>query len=220
MTLSVEVADDAPGAVLRLAGLIAEHARAAVEDRGAFTLALSRSAELVARLDEADLPWTHATVFQVDERVAPLGHDGRNLTQLLAALPPEAVRPLPVDDADLEAAAARYAAELPERLDLVHLGLGTDGHAASLVPGDPVLDVRDRLVAATREYQGYRRMTLTYPALEAAREVVWLVTGESKRDALSRLLTGDLSIPAARVRNEKQRVVIDRAADPRPSATA
>ncbi len=154
-------------------------------------------------------------MFQVDERIAPLGHDDRNLGQLLAALPHDAVHPLPVDETDVEAAADTYAAELPERLDLVHLGLGADGHTASLIPGDPVLGVRDRLVAVTREYEGYRRMTLTYPALESAREVVWLVTGESKRDALSRLLARDPSIPAARIENDRQHVVIDRAADPR-----
>ena len=215
MTLSVEVAEDAHEAVLRVASLIAEYARDAVEDRATFTLALSRGAELVARLGEEELPWPHVTVFQVDERVAPSGHDDRNLTQLHTALPIEAVRPMPVEDLDLEAAADRYAAGLPERLDLVHLGLGVDGHTASLVPGDPVLDVRDRLVAVTREYEGRRRMTLTYPALDAAREIVWLVTGESKRDPLSRLLAGDLSIPAARVNNVHQRVVLDRAADPR-----
>jgi 6-phosphogluconolactonase len=215
VTLSVEVAGDARAASLRVADLIADHARAAVEERGAFTLALSRGAELIARLGETALPWPHMTVFQVDERVGPLGHEDRNLTHLLAALPPEAARPLPVDDIDLEAAADRYAAALPERLDVVHLGLGPDGHTASLVPNDPVLAVRDRLVAVTGEYEGYRRMTLTYPVLDAAREVVWLVTGESKREALSRLLARDLSIPAARVANEHQCVVIDRAADPR-----
>jgi 6-phosphogluconolactonase len=215
VTLSIEVADDAPAAVLRVAETIACSARVAVEERGVFTLALSRGAELAARLGEENLPWPHVIVFQVDERVVPVGHDARNLTQLHSELPREVVRPLPVDDPDLEAAAAGYAAELPERLDLVHLGLGSDGHTASLIPGDPVLDVRDRLVAVTREYEGYRRMTLTYPALDAAREVVWLVTGESKRDALSRLLAGDLSIPAAHVRNDHQRFVIDRASDPR-----
>jgi 6-phosphogluconolactonase len=215
VTLSVHVADDAPAAVLRVAGLIAERARAVVEDRGAFTIALSRGAELVARLGVEDLPWPHVTVFQVDERVAPLGHDDRNLTQLHSALPLDAVRPLPVDEADLEAAADRYAAALPEKLDLVQLGLGRDGHTASLVPGDPVLDVHDRPVAVTREHESYRRMTLTYPALDAAREIVWLVTGESKRDPLSRLLARDPSIPAARVGNEHQHVMIDRAAEPR-----
>ncbi len=161
------------------------------------------------------MPWSRVSVFQVDERVAPVGHDERNLTQLLAALPDDAVRPLPVDEPDLEAAADAYAAGLPKSLDVVHLGLGTDGHTASLIPDNPVLDVRDRLVAVTDEYEGYCRMTLTYPVLENAREVVWLVTGESKRDALSRLLARDPSIPAARVENDHQHVVIDRAADPR-----
>ena len=215
MTPSVEVAGDPSEAALRVAGLIAFHARSAVEERGSFTLALSRGAELAARIGEEDLPWPHVTVFQVDERVAPFDHEDRNVTQLQAALPAEPIRPLPVDDLDLHAAADRYAAALPERLDLVHLGLGSDGHTASLVPGDPVLDVRDRLVAVTDEHEGYRRLTLTYPVLEAAREVVWLITGDNKRDAVSRLLAGDTSIPAARVRNEHQLVVIDRAADPR-----
>jgi 6-phosphogluconolactonase len=215
VTLSVEVVEDAREAVLRVASLIAERGRADVEDRGAFTLALSRGAELVARLGEEDLPWPLVTVYQVDERVAPSGHDDRNLTQLHTSLPVEAVRPMPVEDLDLEAAAARYAAGLPERLDLVHLGLGSDGHTASLVPGDPALDVHDRLVAVTQEYEGRRRMTLTYPALDATREIVWLVTGEGKRDPLSRFLAGDRSIPAARISNLHQRMVIDRAADPR-----
>ncbi len=215
MTLSVEVADDAAAAALRVAQMIADRARAAAEDRGMFTLALSRGAELAARLGEEDLPWPQVSVFQVDERIAPPGHDDRNLEQLLAALPHDAVRPMPVDETDVEAAAETYAAELPESLDLVHLGLGSDGHTASLIPGDPVLDVLDRLVAVTREYEDYCRMTLTYPALERAREVVWLVTGESKRDALSRLLARDPSIPAARIENDRQQVVIDRAADPR-----
>ena len=124
---------------------------------------------------------------------------------------------MPVDDPDLDAAAARYAAELPEQLDLVHLGLGEDGHTASLVPGDPVLGAREHLVAVTREYQGRQRMTLTYPALARAREIVWLVTGESKRDPLAKLLAGDKSLPAARIVNENQLVVADAAAVPSDS---
>jgi 6-phosphogluconolactonase len=152
----------------------------------------------------------------VDERVAPEGDPDRNLTQIDAALPGaalERVRSMPVLDPDLEAAAARYAEQLPERLDLIHLGLGPDGHTASLVPGDAVLDVGDRRVALTAgEYQGRRRMTLTYPALDAARRILWLVTGEDKRDALSLLLAGDRSIPAGRVSAGDAVVVCDRAA--------
>jgi 6-phosphogluconolactonase len=120
---------------------------------------------------------------------------------------------MPVTQRDLEAAAREYEALLPERLDLVHLGLGPDGHTASLVPGDPVLEVRDRRVALTEgEYQGHRRMTLTYPAIDEARQVLWLVTGAEKREALAKLLAGDPSIPAGRVANENIVVVADEAA--------
>jgi 6-phosphogluconolactonase len=157
-------------------------------------------------------------IFQVDERVAPEGDPDRNLTAIRAALPDaalECLRPMPVDDSDLDAAAARYEEPLPERLDLVHLGLGADGHTASLVPGDAVLEVRDRRVAVTAgEYQGRRRMTLTYPALDAARRILWLVAGEDKREALARLLSGDRSIPAGRVDADEAIVVCDRAAAP------
>ncbi len=168
-------------------------------------------------LGARDLDWSQVTIFQVDERIAPDGDPDRNLTHLQESLPAAGFRRLrrmPVTDPDPEAAARRYAEELPEALDLVHLGLGPDGHTASLVPGDPVLEVRDRLVAVTGEYQGRRRMTLTYPALEAAREILWLVTGADKVEALAKLRAGDESIPAGRVHNPNATLIAERAAAP------
>jgi 6-phosphogluconolactonase len=212
------VKPDAAAAALATAGMIADRARAAVDERGAFTLAVSGGTgpwQAFRLLADADVPWEAVEIFQVDERVAPPGDDDRNLTHLEQSLPPAAVarlRPMPVEADDLEAAAAEYAALLPERLDLVHLGLGPDGHTASLVPGDPVLDVTDRDVAITGEYQGRRRMTLTYPAICRARELVWLVTGTSKVEPLRLLLAGDPSIPAGRVAGAPSLVIADRPA--------
>ncbi len=168
------------------------------------------------RLGELEVDWDRVDLFQVDERIAPDGDDDRNMTHIRDSLPEAALarlRPMPVTDEDLEAAATRYAGELPKPLDLVHLGIGPDGHTASLVPGDPVLEVTDRLVALTGgEYQARRRMTLTYPALAEARSVFWLIAGEDKRDALAKLLAGDPSIPAGRVEAAAARVLADRAA--------
>jgi len=167
-------------------------------------------AELYGRM-----PWENVTIFQVDERIAPDGDPDRNLTQLQRSLPSGGaadVRAMPVWTDDLDAAAALYAEDLPEQLDLVHLGLGPDGHTASLVPGDPVLDVVDRDVAVTGVYQGRRRMTLTYPALNRAHQILWLVTGEDKVDALARLRAGDESIPAGRISTAHALVVADVAA--------
>ena len=220
--LPLEVFPDAVEAGKRVAALVADQARKAVESRGHFSLAVSGGKtpdEMFRALAAEDVPWSQTSVYQVDERVAPAGDPDRNLTRLLAALPAAAVgsvRPMPVEEPDLERAAERYAAELPDRLDLVHLGLGADGHTASLVPGDPVLDVRDRMVALTHEYEGRRRMTLTYAALEDAREIAWLVTGEEKRGALARLLAGAETIPAARIANPRQLVVADAEAAPAP----
>jgi 6-phosphogluconolactonase len=214
----LEVAPAAEAAARRAAEIVAETARSAVEERDAFALAVSggRSPSLMfADLATHDVPWGRMGIWQVDERVAPDGDPDRNLTSLLEKLPPEGrgvVRPMPVIGDDLEAAADRYAASLPERFDLVHLGLGDDGHTASLVPGDRVLDEVDREVAVTGEYRGRRRMTFTYPLLARQPFVLWLVTGEDKAAVLPLLLAADPSIPAGRVRATRQVVLADRAA--------
>lgn len=212
----LEVLPDAPAACRRGADLIARAAREAVRAAGRFTLAVSGGTTplpMFAALGEAGLPWGEIEVWQADERVAPAGHRDRDLTGQLASLPPSVrLHPMPVEERDLEAAAARYAAGLPPAFDLVHLGLGDDGHTASLVPGDAVLEVADRDVALTGEYRGRRRMTLTYPVLERAGALLWLVTGSGKRETLDLLLRGDPSIPAGRVRGRRSVVIADRAA--------
>ena len=196
------------------AALVAKRARTAVAAHGRFTFAVSGGRTpwaMFASLATEDMPWAQVEIFQVDERVAPDGDPGRNLTHLLASLrgAPARVVPMPVTATDLEAAADEYGARLPERFDLVHLGLGPDGHTASLVPGDPVLEVTDRLVAVTGLYQGHRRMTLTYPALARASQLLWLVTGADKKKALAGLLAGDRSIPAGRVEAASSLVIAD-----------
>ena len=218
--MQVEVSPDADAAAGRAADLVADVARRAVRERGAFTWAISGGATPASTfrmLGALDIPWDAVATWQVDERVAPLADADRNRTGQSRSLPPaavERVRWMPVEDEDLEGAAARYASSLPERFDLVQLGLGADGHTASLVPGDPVLGVRDRDVAVSRPYGGRRRMTLTYPGLERAARALWLVVGPEKREALTRLLAGDGSIPAARVRITEQTLIVDRTARP------
>jgi 6-phosphogluconolactonase len=216
--VEVEILADADAVAARSAGYVAELARAAAAARGRFTFAVSGGRtpwEMFARLADEDMPWARTALYQVDERVAPADDPDRNLAHLRASLPAQSeaeVHPMPVEEDDLETAADEYARSLPDRFDLVHLGLGPDGHTASLVPHDPVLAVRDRGVALTGVYQGRRRMTLTYPVLDRARQVLWLVTGEDKVDALRRLRDGDHSIPGARVQAASQLVVADEAA--------
>jgi len=185
--------------------------------RGRFSFAVSGGHTpwaMFAELAALDVPWDHVVLFQVDERVAADGDPDRNLTHLRDSLGQASaeVIAMPVTDDDLDTGAARYGTLLPERFDLVHLGLGPDGHTASLVPGDPVLAVRDRLVAVTGAYQGHRRMTLTYPALARAEQILWLVTGADKKVPLAQLLAGDESIPAGRVAAAHSLILADAAA--------
>jgi 6-phosphogluconolactonase len=199
------------------AAFVAERARAAVAASGSFHFAVSGGHTpwaMFAELASQQVPWDAVVIYQVDERVAPPGDPDRNLAHLRQALgtAPAQVRAMPVNDSDLELAAAAYADSLPTHFDLVHLGLGPDGHTASLVPGDPVLAVTDRLVALTRPYQDRVRMTLTYPALARARQILWLITGSDKKEPLAKLLAGDTTIPAGRVEAEASLVMADRAA--------
>ena len=222
MGIDLEVPGDDRAAAKRAAELIAEAGAAAVAERGIFGFAMSGGRSpwaMLAMLDDDDrMPWAETELFQVDERIAAPGDQDRNLTHIILALSmghQPALRPMPVTSHDLDAAAHEYETSLPERLDLVHLGLGPDGHTASLVPGDAVLEVSDRRVALTETvYQEHRRMTITYPTIATARRVVWLVTGEEKREPLRQLLAGDESIPAGRVRNDSMVVVADEAAAP------
>jgi len=225
--MKIEVLADADAVAEQAAAIIAADARVAAAARGRFVMAVSGGHTpwvMLRALAGKDAPWENVDVFQVDERVAPAGDPDRNLTQLreslLARSPlhPEKMHAMPVEFPDLAVAATRYAATLreiagtPPVLDLAHLGLGPDGHTASLVPGDPVLDVIDADVAPTSVYEGRRRMTLTYPTLNRARRVLWIVTGDEKAGMLVRLRDGDPSIPAGRVRRDEALVLADRAA--------
>jgi len=223
MKIEVLSGDDAVAA--RGAALIAAAARDAAVARGRFVVAVSGGHtpwKMLRLLANEDVPWAAVHVAQVDERVAPAGDPERNLTHLResllahAPLPPAHLHAMPVETSDLSAAAASYAQALaqvagsPPVLDLVHLGLGPDGHTASLVPGDPVLEVTDVEVAITGGlYQGHRRMTLTYPALTRARQILGLVTGAEKAAMLARLRAGDRGIPAGRVRADNAVMLTD-----------
>jgi len=213
---------DEPALIDAAVEVVSLAARDAIERRGRFTFAVSGGStpwRLLQRLAAEPIGWRQTHVFQVDERVAPTGHAERNLTRLLKSLGRAAneatVHPMDVEDADLERAAARYAAKLRSvcgagaTLDLVHLGLGEDGHTASLAPGDAVLEITDCDVAVTAEYRGRRRVTLTYPALNRARGRLWLVAGAAKREVLGKLLRGDTAIPGGRIERRDTTLLTD-----------
>ncbi|MBW3578600.1 MAG: 6-phosphogluconolactonase [Actinobacteria bacterium] len=206
---------------------VAAAATRTLAERDVFTVAFSGGSTptgMLAALADHHLPWERIHVFQVDERIVPGGHPDRNLDLLqrylldAARVPSTNVHPMPVTDPDPDVAANRYADELarvcgdPPVLDLVHLGLGADGHTASLVPNDPVVQISDRPVATTGPYRGHRRMTLTVPVLVRARQQLWLVVGADKAGAVRRLVRHDPGIPASRVAHEDALLVLDDAA--------
>ncbi|MGD0570159.1 MAG: 6-phosphogluconolactonase [Candidatus Sulfotelmatobacter sp.] len=225
--MNLEVFADDESTAEAAARFIATEARAAIAARAQFVMAVSggRTPWIMLRaLASEDVSWQRIHVVQVDERVAPAGDPDRNLTHLRESLldhspiPPENIHAMPVESTGLDAAAVEYASTLvslagsPPTLDLVHLGLGPDGHTASLVPSDPVLKVTNADVAVTGIYQGRRRMTLTYPVINRARRILWLVTGKEKVAMLARLREGDASIPAGRVQQNRAVIFADHAA--------
>ncbi|HKE27665.1 MAG TPA: 6-phosphogluconolactonase [Bryobacteraceae bacterium] len=225
--MNTEVLTDAESVAERAASVIADYAWESIGSRGSFTMAVSGGHTpwvMLRLLAAATIPWRAVRIVQVDERVAPAGHPDRNLTHIFESLlphsplHPDQIYAMPVESPDLGDAASAYAAtlrkvagELPI-LDLVHLGLGPDGHTASLVPGDPVLDVDYSDVALSGPYQGRRRMTLTYPILNRARRILWVVTGGEKAGMVNRLLNGDREIPAGRVSSDHALLLADAAA--------
>ena len=224
--MRIETHADEDAVARRTAEVIADAAREGARRHGRAVLAFSGGstpAPMLERLARMDLRWNATHILQVDERVAPEGHEDRNWTMITnsllagADIPDALLHPMPVTDDDLDAAAGRYAMRLqtvagvPPIADVIHLGIGGDGHTASLVPGDPVLEVRDRWVAVAGPYQGRKRMTLTYPAINAGRLLVWQITGADKAVAVRRGLQGR-GVPASKVRRRDVVVIATREA--------
>ena len=210
--MDIVIAPDPQGAATEAAAWLARQIRNAVARRGVAAVALSGDstpALMLAALAELPTPWDRTTVFQVDERVAPDGDPDRNAS-LLDPLRScgASINLMPVTAADLEAASRQYAALLPERLDVVHLGVGDDGHTASWPPGDPVIHANG-VVALSGEYKGRVRMTLTVPAVNAARHRLVLATGLAKATIIERWMLHDQALPIARVSRTNTLVLLD-----------
>lgn len=233
--MELQICADADALARATADHLALRIRHAAEACGRAVVALSGGktpARMLAALAQCDLPWDRVEIVQVDERVVPDGHPDRNWTMIRrelverSPLPESQAHPMPVTDADLKPAAVRYAALLrdlcggePIVLDVVHLGLGEDGHTASLVPGDPAVDEPNLEVTLTGPYDGQVRMTVTFPLINRARGILWQVQGVEKAEALRGLLDG-ADIPARRVRTDGDVLVLaDKAAAGRPATS-
>ena len=227
MSLKTEIFPSADQVAKEAAAYIEQLIRETLTQKKSFSMAISGGRtpwEMLKILSKASLPWMRVNLFQVDERVAPDGHADRNLTQLFQAIEgsPLVTRlrifPMPVTADDLDVASEDYAQLIHEitegeGLDLIHLGMGSDGHTASLVPGDGILEVNDRDVACTEQlYQGRIRMTLTYPLLNSAKRILWIVTGTEKQEMVQHLLKQDASIPAGAVNQANSLLMVDQAA--------
>lgn len=228
--MQIEVLANDDAVAKAAAGVIAAAARKAVAERGVFTLAVSGGKTPWAMLKDLaseEVPWSQVHVFQIDERIAPEGDPDRNLTHLHesllgnAPIPKENIHAMPVNATDPSLGASEYEQTLrefcgnPPTLDMAHLGLGPDGHTASLVPNDPVLGVVDRDVALTDPvhlYQNRRRMTLTYPMINRSRQILWLATGAAKIPMIVRLKAADHSIPGGRISQGQALLLTDTAA--------
>lgn len=230
----VEVLANGEALAERAVEAVVSAAATAIDERGLFVWAVSggttprRMLELLS--ERSDVDWGRTHLFQVDERLAPDGDADRNATMLDDALltatflgtnQPAGVWLMPVTGNDPVAASAEYGRQLdaiagsPVVFDLIQLGLGSDGHTASLIPGDPILQVDDVDVALTGEYQGRRRMSLTWPVLDRAKELLWVIGGASKQRSVEQFLDNDPSIPATLPTQSRATVLLDRAASGR-----
>lgn len=226
--MKVRTEADARQAAAAAAAHIAGRARDVVAARRRFALGVSGGSSPLPMFDalaDSDVPWEFVHLYQVDERLVRADSAQRNFAAIRERLldrvtiPPRQVHPMPVEQDDAHAAAADYAETLARTLgpggslDLVHLGLGADGHTASLLPGDPALE-EAAAVIVSQAYQGARRLSLSAAVLSAAHERVWLVTGADKHDALARLLRGDPAIPAGRLDRRRSIVFTDLSVSP------
>jgi len=222
--MHIETLATSDAVAARAAQIIASAARNAVAARGRFVMAVSGGRtpwQMLRALANEDVPWASVHVVQVDERIAPDGDKDRNLTHLResllshAPIPESHIHAMPVNATDLDQACSDYTATLeslcghPPTLDLAHLGLGPDGHTASLIPGDPVCHVQNAEVALTGIYQNRRRMTLTYPVLNRSRHILWVVTGAEKKPMIPRLLAADPTIPAGPISQQNATLLAD-----------
>lgn len=225
--MKTEIYSTAEEVAAQAAKYIEEKIRAGILEKGQFSLAISGGRtpwEMMKILVKAKLRWEKVNIFQVDEREAPDGHPDRNLTQLFQSLEGSGILtrvnifPMHTVADDLSAETEKYSKIIHQVtgegiLDLVHLGLGSDGHTASLIPGDPVCEVTDRDIALTEQpYQGRKRMTMTYPLINRAKEIVWIVTGKEKAEMLKRLQNQDPGIPAGRINPANSLILADEAA--------